>query len=98
MEKFIGKHVIVRSHMAGVFFAILKEKNGQELILQKARKFYRFDGANTVEDLADKGSSNPVGCKLTVEIDEMIISEYVQMLPCTKKAIDNIKKIKVWSR
>lgn len=93
---FIGKHVIVRSNLAGVFFAILKAKNGTELTLSKARKFYYFSGANTVEDLADKGAMNVDKCKLTVEIDEMIISDYVQILPCTTKAINKIKTIPIW--
>ena len=97
MKNLIGKHVIVRSNMAGVFFAILKEKNGNELTLSKARKFYRFSGANTVEDLANKGALNQDACKLTVEVDEMIISEFVQILPCTEDSINNIKNISVWS-
>jgi hypothetical protein len=97
MKDLIGKHVIVRSHMAGVFFAILKEKNGSELTLSKARKFYRWSGANTVEDLADKGSSNVSECKLTIEVDEMVIFGFEQIIPCTDKAIENIKSIKVWS-
>lgn len=95
-EKFIGKHVIVRSHMAGVFFAILLAKNGQELTLGNARKFYYFSGANTVEDLADKGALNIEECKLTVAIDEIMISDYVQILPCTPKAIKQINSIPVW--
>ena len=83
--------------MAGVFFGTLKAKDGQELTLTKARKFYYFAGANTVEDLANKGSGNPSSCKLTVEVDEIVISEFCQILPCTKKAVDNIKSISVWS-
>lgn len=97
MKNLIGKHVIVRGDKAGVFFAILKEKNGQELTLQKARKFYRWDGANTVEDLAVKGSGKKDYCRLTVEVEEMEISGYCQILPCTDEAIKNIKSIETWS-
>jgi len=46
----IGKHVIVRSNLAGVFFGILKDKDGDELTLKDARKFFYFSGANTVEE------------------------------------------------
>lgn len=42
----IGKHVIVRSNLAGVFFGILKGKDGDELTLKDARKFFYFSGAN----------------------------------------------------
>ena len=34
----IGKHVIVRSNLAGVFFGILIDKQGTELTLKNARK------------------------------------------------------------
>lgn len=95
-QNLIGKHVIVRSNMAGIFFGILAKKNGQELTLQKVRKFYYFSGANTVEDLAIQGALNPDNCKLTVEVDELVISDYVQILPCTKAAINNNKNIKIW--
>lgn len=95
-QTLIGKNVIVRSNMAGIFFGILAKKTGQELTLQKVRKFYYFSGANTVEDLATQGALNPDNCKLTSEVDELVISEYVQIIPCTKQAITNNKNIKTW--
>ena len=63
-KSLIGKYVIVRSKMAGIFFGILRKKQGKELTLEKARKFYYFSGANTVEDLANKGALNKENCKL----------------------------------
>ena len=93
----IGKHVIVRSNLAGVFFGILTAKDGDELTLSNARKFYYFSGANTVEDLANQGALNVSNCKLTVEVKTIVISKFEQILPCTKKAIDQIKTIPIWS-
>lgn len=93
----IGKHVIVRSNLAGVFFGILVDKDGDELTLSNARKFYYFSGANTVEDLANKGALNVENCKFTVEIDIIVISKFEQILPCTKKAITQIKTIPIWT-
>lgn len=93
----IGKHVIVRSNLAGVFFGKLIAKEGDELTLQNARKFYYFSGANTVEDLADKGALNVSACKLTVSASEIVISKFEQILPCTKTAIEQINSIPVWT-
>lgn len=92
----INKHVIVRSDKAGVFFGILKVKNKTELTLTKARKFYYFSGANTVEDLAITGALNKENCKMTVEVSEIIISDYCQILPCSKEAIKQNQSIPVW--
>lgn len=99
MEKsnLIGKYCIVRSNLAGVFFGILTNKEGDELTLSKARKFYYFSGANTVEDLAHQGALNVSKCKLTVEIEEIVISKFEQLLPCTKEAIEQIKSIPIWT-
>ena len=95
-NKMIGKYVIVRSHLAGVFFGILSEKNGTELTLTNARKFYYYSGANTVEDIADKGALNVKNCKVTIEVEEIVISDFVQILPCTEKAVEQIKTIPAW--
>lgn len=93
----IGKHVIVRSNLAGVFFGILSNKEGDELTLKDVRKFYKYSGANTVEDLAVQGALNPENCKLTVSVDEIVISKFDQILPCTTKAIKQIKSIPIWT-
>ena len=93
----IGRHVIVRSNLAGVFFGILTAKEGDELTLQDARKFYYFSGANTVEDLANQGALNSANCKLTASVEEIVISKFEQLLPCTKEAINQIKSIPIWT-
>jgi cysteine sulfinate desulfinase/cysteine desulfurase-like protein len=95
--KLIGKHVIVRSNLAGVFFGILIAKEKDELTLKDARKFYFFSGANTAEDLAVKGALNSENCKMTIEVEEIIISKFEQILLCTDAAIKQNKSIKVWS-
>ena len=93
----IGKYCIVRSNLAGVFFGILKDKQGEELTLKDARKFYYFSGANTVEDLANQGALNKENSKLTIAVDEIVISHFEQILPCTIKAIKQNKSIPTWS-
>lgn len=96
MENLIGKYVIVRDNMAGVFFGILEKKEGTEITLKDARKFYRYAGANTVEDLADKGAMGVEDCKLTVSVRQIVLSNYCQILPCTEKAITQNSTIPVW--
>lgn len=95
-NKLIGTHVIVRSHLAGVFFGVLTAKEGEELTLQDARKFFYFAGANTVEDIATQGALNVHECKLTVPVKTIVISKFDQMLPCTEESIKQINSIPVW--
>ena len=91
------QYVIVRSNMAGVFFGILESKNGNEVELSKARKLYRWEGANTVEDLAVKGVSKPENCKFTIVVSQMIISDVCQILPCSPTSVESLSKVKEWS-
>ena len=93
----IGKHVIVRSNLAGVFFGILTAKDGDELTLSKARKLYYFSGANTVEDLANQGALNSSDCKVTAPVDIIIISKFEQILPCSKNSINQLNSIPIWT-
>ena len=95
-KSMIGKQVIVRSNMAGVFFGTLISKEGNEVTLENARKLYKWSGANTIEDIADKGVNNPEDCKFTVVVKEITIFDVCQIIPCTANAIKNIKSVKEW--
>ena len=42
LNSFIGQEVIIRTYSAGVWFGRLKEKSGNEVILTKARRMWRW--------------------------------------------------------
>lgn len=92
------KKVIVRANGAGVFFGELKEKNGTEVTMCNVRKLFYWDGAAAIEQLAVDGTSNPDGCKFTIIVDEMTITNVLQIIPCTEKAIKSLTSVKVWER
>ena len=99
MKEFENKEVIIRCDKAGVFFCkYLKPTNdGKNLLLTNARKIYRWQGANTVEDLALKGLQNNDYNKVTKTVDLLEVDYPVQVIPCTKEAIKNLNRIEVWS-
>lgn len=92
------KKVIVRANGAGVFFGELKEKNGNEVTMCNVRKIHYWDGAAAVEQLAVDGTSNPEECRLTVVVEEMTITNVLQIIPCTEKAIESLTNVAVWKR
>jgi hypothetical protein len=96
MKNLIGKQVIVRADKAGVFYGTLTAKEGSEVQLTNARKLYYWSGANTVEDLAATGVNAPDSCKFTIIVTEIVINNYLQILPCTKKAIKSIESVSIW--
>lgn len=89
-------YVIVRGNRSGVFFGILKSRNGQDVELNNVRKLWYWDGAAAVEQIAKDGVKNPSGCKFTVTVDSMIVTDAIQIIPCTDAAIDNIKAVLEW--
>ena len=91
-------YVIVRGDRSGVFFGELKERSGQEVELRNARKLWYWDGAAAVEQIAKDGVKNQSGCKFTVSVDSMIITDAIQVIPCTKSAAENIMAVKEWKR
>ena len=91
-------YVIVRGDHSGVFFGELKERSGQEVELRNARKLWYWDGAAAVEQIAKDGVKNPDACKFTVSVESMIITDAIQILPCTNDAAENIMAVKEWKR
>lgn len=92
----IGKKVIVRADRAGVFFGELSEQNGTEVKLINARKLWYWEGSCACEELAVNGVVRPQNCKFTVWVDEMIILNVEQIIPCTDTAISSIEGVKIW--
>lgn len=47
-QNLIGKKVIIRTYSAGVWFGILAEKSGSEVILKDARRMWRWWAAEGI--------------------------------------------------
>ena len=93
-----NKYYIIRCDRSGVFFGQIAGRNGQEVKLQNVRKLWYWDGACAVEQLAVDGVTNPSRCKFTVVVPEMVITDAIQILPCSDKAAKILGEVKVWER
>lgn len=92
----IGKHVIVRTRSAGVFAGTLTSKEGMEVTLKDARKLWYWSGASETLQLAAEGVKNPDSCKFTLTVDEIILTEAIEIIPTTHAAEQNIEAVTVW--
>lgn len=90
------KKFIIRTEKAGVFFAEIKEKNGNELVLTNVRRLWYWSGAASLSQLATDGTSRPNDCKFTVVVDEMTVNNWIEITPCTDKAIESINSVRIW--
>ena len=98
MEKFIGKKVIVRGDRSGVFFGTLAEKDGREVMLTNCRRLWYWDGAASISQLAVDGTTAPENCKFTVTVESIVITDAIEIIPCSVEAIQQIEGVKVWKR
>ena len=94
----MSDYYIVRGDRSGVFFGKIAERNGSEVRMQKVRKLWYWDGACAVEQIARDGVSCPHNCKFTVTVEEMAITDALQIIPCTENAKESISGVKEWKR
>ena len=91
-------YVIVRTYSAGVFAGNLIKKDGQEVVLENARRIWYWDGAASLSQLAMEGTSKPENCKFPCEVKEITLMQVIEIIPCTQKAVDSIKRVKIWKQ
>jgi len=95
-SKYLGKRVIVRGDRSGVYFGTLEAKEEHSVRLLNARKLWYWDGAAAINQLAVDGTSKKENCKFTVYVESVEISDEIETLPCTSKAIKSIESVKLW--
>ncbi|MEG2987702.1 MAG: hypothetical protein RR809_09105 [Lachnospiraceae bacterium] len=92
----VGKYVIVRGDRSGIFAGILNARSGQEVVLTDCRRIWYWEGACSLSQLAVDGTKRKEGCKFTVTVDEIMILDVLEIIPCTTKAEKSIKGVHVW--
>jgi len=94
-----NKTVIVRTHSAGVWMGNVKSLEKDVAIITNARRLWYWSGAASLSQLAVEGTKRPSDCKFTVTItdeDGVYLPQVIEVLPCTKEAVENINAVKVW--
>lgn len=91
-----GKRCIVRCYGAGVFFAEVAALDGKTAVLHNARRLWYWDGAASLSQLANEGVKQPRACKFTVTVDELVVTEVLEVIPCTDAACASIDGVLVW--
>jgi hypothetical protein len=89
-------YCIVRTCSAGVFAGYIKVRNGKEAVVSNARRLWQWHGAASLSQLAVDGTSKPNGCKFPVAVPEVILTDVIEILPCTDNARISIQAVPVW--
>lgn len=87
----IGKEVIIRTYSAGVWFGVLKQKAGNEVILTKARRMYKWWAKESISlsGVARHGIKQE-DSKICGELDSVWL-EAIEIIPVTGNAAESIR-------
>ena len=77
------RYCIIRTYSAGVHAGYVKERDGKEVTLINARRLWRWAGAFTLSEMAMYGVSKPGECKFATTVPEIILTEAIEIIPCT---------------
>jgi len=92
------KYVIIRTYSAGCFAGYLKSKDGKEVVLNNARRLWYWDGAASLSQLATDGVKKPENCKFPCEVDEITLTEAIEIINCTEEARLSIANTPIWKQ
>lgn len=87
----IGKEVIIRTYSAGVWFGVLKQKAGNEVILTKARRMYKWWAKESISlsGVARHGIKQD-DSKICGELESVWL-EAIEIIPVTGNAAESIR-------
>jgi len=92
----IGKYVMCRTYSAGVFAGTLDKRDGKEVLLTNARRIWYWEGAASLSQLAQSGTTKPNNCKFPESVSEVLLTEVIEIIPITSVAKETIDKVPVW--
>lgn len=90
------KYCIVRSYSAGVFAGYIGKIENRMATVYNARRLWHWDGAASLSQLSQEGTSKPISCKFPMEVPEVILTDICEVIPATEKARLSISEVKIW--
>lgn len=91
-------YCMVRTYSAGVFAGYIQSRDGKEATLRNARRIWHWAGAASLSQLAMEGTKKPDVCQFPREVDTVILTEVIEIIPMTKKAMESIKAVPLWEK
>lgn len=91
------QYVICRGYYCGVHSGFLEGYEGTSVKLSKSRRLWYWDGAASLSQLSQEGTSKPDKCKFPQEISEYIVlNDVYEIIFCSEKAKNSIRGVKEW--
>lgn len=92
------EYVLVRSNQSGVHAGYLESKNRDEVVLRDARRIWYWSGAASLSELANKGVSDPGGCKFPAAVDKITVLDVCEIIQVTEDGKNSILGVESWTK
>ena len=92
------QYSIVRTYSAGVFAGWIGKVTNKTGRVLNARRIWYWDGAASLSQLSQEGTSKPENCKFPIEVPHIDLTEIIEVLPCTEKAKKSIEGVAIWKK
>jgi hypothetical protein len=76
----------------------LQSIDGKVGTVTGARRIWYWSGEASLSQLAMEGTSKPDDCKFPCEVESVLLTEIIEVIPCTDKAIESIKGVAIWKK
>lgn len=84
-----AQYVVVRTYSAGVHVGELVERKEKEAVLANARRIWRWDGANTLHEVANHGVAKT--SKVSEPVESITLTEVIEVISATAEARENLE-------
>ncbi len=95
-ELALNKYVMVRTYSAGVFAGTVNTVINDQVEVINARRIWSWEGAASLSQLAQSGTSKPNECKFPQEVTQVLLSGVIEIIPITEEAKKSIASVPVW--
>ena len=90
---------VVRAKGSGVWAGEISERNSETSVTMKnARRLWYWSGASSLSEVAQSGVQNPSNCKFPVKVDEVYVTNVLEIIKMTEDAWENIERVEVWTQ
>jgi hypothetical protein len=92
------RYVIIRGTNSGAFAGLLESRTGSEVVLRQSRRLWYWDGAASLSELAQRGTSKPKTCKFPAPVARHEILDAIEVIDVTPEARASIESVNPWTQ
>lgn len=90
-------YYLVRGVNSGVFFGEIAKRKGEEVIMTNARNIWRWEGANSLMDIANGAAIDNDYTHITPACMQLELTDICELIPIPEEVYNKLNKIKSWT-